>query len=358
VERLRAFAARPDWPLISGLAVALLGLLEAYAYTRGSGADVPTTILLTLAATLPLIVRRTHLKTAAVITTLATLSLLGSGEPTPESAAAVVAQAWVLYLLAERWRGWAVLVLGLALVLLVLSSGDPTLSNVLLLAASIGALALGNARRLRGQVVSAEREQAVLEERARIARELHDVVAHSVSTIAIQADTARLATPGMPAEGAEKLEAIGQTARDAMTEMRRILGVLRSEALAREPQPGLDGLGDLLEAARSAGTPVRLVLEGRVVPLAPGVELTAYRLVQEALTNARRHAPGASVEVELHYDAEALRLRVRDDGPGPSGDGAGLGLVGMHERVATVGGQLTVGPADGGGFLVEARLPL
>ena len=199
----------------------------------------------------------------------------------------------------------------------------------------------------------------MLEERARIARELHDVVAHHVSTIAIQADTARLTTPGMPPEGGERLEAIGadRTRRDD----RDAAGARRAphrRPASAAPQPGLDRLGELLETARAAGTPVRLVLEGRVAPLAPGVELTAYRLVQEALTNARRHAPGAAVEVELHYDADALRLRVRDDGPGPAGDGPRHGLLGMRERVAMVGGQLTAGPADGGGFLVEARLPL
>ncbi len=199
-----------------------------------------------------------------------------------------------------------------------------------------------------------------MEERTRIARELHDVVAHHVSTIAIQADTARLTTPGMPAEGGEKLEAIGQTARDAMTEMRRVLGVLRTggEDGERAPQPGLGDLGELLETARTAGTPVRLVLEGPIAPLAPGVELTAYRIIQEALTNARRHAPGAAVEVELRYGDDALRLRVRDDGPGSPETADGHGLLGMRERVAMVNGRLNTGPADGGGFLVEATLPL
>ncbi len=343
------FWSHRDWPIISGLALATIALVEASTY-----ADSP---LVALGSTLPLIVRRSYLKTAAAIITVATFVSLAGDDITP-TVAGLVAQVWVLYLLAVRYRPWAALALGVVVVTITLTDSDPEVANVALLATGIGALAIGNSRRLGAQVEEAQRDQAVLEERARIARELHDVVAHSVSTIAIQADTARLATPGMPPEGAEKLEAIGQTARDAMTEMRRILDVLRSESGEREPQPGLDGLGDLIEAARSAGTPVRLVLEGSVASLAPGVELTAYRLVQEALTNARRHAPGAAVEIELHYDADALRLRVRDDGPGPSGDGNGLGLVGMHERVATVGGQLTVGPGDGGGFLVEARLPL
>jgi signal transduction histidine kinase len=338
-----------DWPIISGLALAVIALVEAYTY-----ADSP---LVALGGTLPLIVRHCHLKTAAAIITVSTFIAIAGDDITP-TVAGLVAQVWVLYLLAERSRGWVALALGAVVAIITLSDSDPEIANVALLATGIGALAIGNARRLGEQVEVAQRDQAVLEERARIARELHDVVAHSVSTIAIQADTARLATPGMPPEGAEKLEAIGRTARDAMTEMRRILGVLRSETGEREPQPGLDELGDLLETARAAGTPVRLVIEGSVATLAPGVELTAYRLVQEALTNARRHAPGASVEVALHFGTDALRLRVRDDGPGPSGDGTGLGLIGMHERVATVGGALVVGPADGGGFLVEARLPL
>jgi signal transduction histidine kinase len=343
------FWTHRDWPIISGLVLATIALVEATTY-----ADSP---LVALGSTLPLIVRRTYLRTAATIITIATFTALAGDDITP-TVAGLVAQVWVLFLMALRYRGWVALALGAVVVTITLSDSDPEVANVALLAAGIGALAIGNSRRLGGQVEVAQHDQAVLEERARIARELHDVVAHHVSTIAIQADTARLATPGMPPEGAEKLEAIGDTARDAMTEMRRILGVLRSEPGELEPQPGLDGLGDLVEAARGAGTPVRLVLEGSVAPLAPGVELIAYRLVQEALTNARRHAPGAAVEVELHYDADALRVCVRDDGPGPSGDATGLGLMGMHERVATVGGQLSVGPADGGGFQVEARLPL
>jgi signal transduction histidine kinase len=341
---------RTHWPLISGLTLATIALIEAYTYANS--------MLVAVASTLPLILWRTYPRTAAAIISAATFIALTS-DPITETVAGLAAQVWVLYLLAERYGGRAAFGLGVALVAMILLDSDPGIANVVLLAAGIGALAAGNSRRLGGQVEEAQRDQAVLEERARIARELHDVVAHHVSTIAIQADTARLATPGMPPDGAEKLEAIGDTARDAMTDMRRILGVLRSEPGEREPQPGLEGIGDLIEAARSAGTPVRLVLEEPVAPLAPSVELTAYRVVQEALTNARRHAPGAAVEVELHYDADALRVRVRDDGPGPSGDADGLGLIGMHERVATVGGQLTVGPAGGGGgFVVEARLPL
>jgi signal transduction histidine kinase len=208
-------------------------------------------------------------------------------------------------------------------------------------------------------------EYAARGERARIARELHDVVAHHISMVAVQAETARLTTPGMPAAGAVRLSAIGDTARTALTEMRRLLGVLREDAdtepfAARRPQPGLWELNELLDAARDAsGSGTRLIVHGSPIVLDPGVELAAYRIAQEALTNTRRHAPGAAVDVELRYAGEVLYLRVRDNGPGPPlehPDGA-HGLLGMGERAAAVGGRLRCGAAPGGGFLVEATLP-
>nr|WP_276514259.1 histidine kinase [Actinomadura citrea] len=203
-------------------------------------------------------------------------------------------------------------------------------------------------------------------ERARIARELHDVVAHHISMISVQAETARLAVPGMPEDGARRLLAIGDTARTALTEMRRLLGVLREDAGAeptRRPQPGLQQLLDLVDETRESGAAgVRLIVGGHVAVLDPGLELAAYRIVQEALTNARRHAPGAAVDVELDYAPDALRVSVRDNGPGPGGGTgggpAGHGLLGMRERAAAVGGDLRTGPGPAGGFLVEATLPL
>jgi signal transduction histidine kinase len=210
-------------------------------------------------------------------------------------------------------------------------------------------------------------ETALLEltargERARIARELHDVVAHHISMISVQAETARLTTPGMPPEGARRLTEIGDTARTALTEMRRLLGVLREDAGAeptRAPQPGLQQLLELIDEMRSSAT-ARLIVRGPVAPLDPGVELVAYRVVQEALTNARRHAPGAAVDVEIAYTTEDLLVTVRDNGPGPrpGRNGGGHGLLGMRERVATVGGELRIGRAPVSGFLVEARLPV
>jgi signal transduction histidine kinase len=201
-------------------------------------------------------------------------------------------------------------------------------------------------------------------ERARIARELHDVVAHHISMIAIQAETARLTTPGMPAAGAQRLSEIGDTARAGLTEMRRLLGVLRedspAEAADRHPQPGLEQLPRLVDEAReSSGAACRLIISGPPATIDPGVSLAAYRIAQEALTNARRHAPGAAVDVEVRYGDGELRLLIRDNGPGPAQPqpAGGHGLTGMRERATAVGGELRAGAATVGGFLIEARLP-
>lgn len=185
--------------------------------------------------------------------------------------------------------------------------------------------------------------------------------------IAVQAETGRLTTEGLPLAGAERFLAIGDTARTALTEMRRLLGVLREDAgpadvPERRPQPGIEQLVELVDEARDAsGAALRLIVDGAMRPVGPGVELTAYRIVQEALTNARRHAPGAAVDIELRYVRDALILRVRDKGPGQrvtaEGPGAGHGLLGMRERAAMAGGELRAGPAGVGGFLIEATFP-
>jgi signal transduction histidine kinase len=329
-----------EWPLYSELGLIALALVESSLYPAD---DRPTTVLMALLGTVPLLFRR-RVKLAATLITFATVFLIGNGAGTPMTGAAIVAQAWILLVLAQRYRGLVALAVGTGLVLVVLSDGDPRAPDVLLLAAAIGGLAVGHSRRA---VNAAREDQAVLEERARIAREMHDVIAHHVSAIAIQADTGRLT------RDPDQFEAIGDTAREALTEMRRVLGVLRADDGAqRTPQPRLDQLGELLEAP---GTHARLAIEGDARELSPGVELTAYRVVQEALTNARRHAPGASVEVTLRYAKDALHVRVSDDGPGSDAE-PGLGLTGMRERVQMVGGELTT--TGDHGFVVEARLPV
>jgi signal transduction histidine kinase len=213
-----------------------------------------------------------------------------------------------------------------------------------------------------------EREEkarlAVAEERARIARELHDVVAHNLSIMVLQAGAERKALGDERPETAEVLDTIEQTGRTAMAEMRRLLGMLRrsDDELALAPQPSLAHLEDLVSQVREAGMPVELVVEGTPRPLAPGIDLSAYRIVQEALTNALKHAGPARARVTVRYGADALDIEIADDGAGASAEapavGSGHGLVGMRERVALFGGDLATGRRRGGGYTVRARLPL
>jgi signal transduction histidine kinase len=370
VRTARRLFGEPDGPLALALVLALVAMAEVTIRTD----DVEAGMIANLLATLPLaLVRRRLALAAGMIVFGVILAVSGEGTLT---IAGVVALVTVLYLFASTYRRrWSVV---LALPFLVNAiapfSGDYAgFPGVLLLMLVVAAEALGDSRRQRGQAI-AERDEtrramvdtlqdrAAMGERARIARDLHDIVAHHVSAIAVQAETARLTVEGLPEEGRTHLEAIGQTARDALAEMRRLLGVLREDAdggAGRDPQPGLGRLHELVETARTAGTPVRLTLQGEAVPLPPGVDLCAYRILQEALTNARRHAPGANVDVELDYVADALRLCVRDHGPGPpDGNPDGHGLLGMRERAIMVGGTLSAGPAEGGGFAVEAELPI
>jgi signal transduction histidine kinase len=201
---------------------------------------------------------------------------------------------------------------------------------------------------------------AIAEERARIARELHDVVAHSVSVMVVQAGAERLALRDDQQSTRETLLAIEKTGRQALTEMRRLLDMLRTEddELVLAPEPGLDHLGSLLAHVRDAGLPVELHVEGERAPLPAGVDISAYRIVQEALTNALRHAGPARARVVVRYGEADVEVEVADDGPGPKqGDGTGHGLVGMRERVALYGGELTTGKGNDGGYVVRARLP-
>jgi signal transduction histidine kinase len=206
-------------------------------------------------------------------------------------------------------------------------------------------------------------KEALEEERARIARELHDLVAHNVSVMVVQAGVERHALPDSQASTRATLTAIEQAGRQALVEARRLLGVLRrnGDHEALEPQPSIERVDTLIEHVERAGLPVRLTIEGDEVPLPAGVDLCAYRIVQEALTNALKHAGPARAEVLLRYQASGLDIEVRDDGRGPSspnGDGSGHGLIGMRERVALYGGRLRTGPREDGGFEVCAHLPL
>lgn len=222
-----------------------------------------------------------------------------------------------------------------------------------------GLWALGHAIRRRDREVGAalERErQAVGEERTRIARELHDVVSHSLSVIAIQTQAVRRRLREDQTAELHDLRAVEQVTREALAEMRRLFGVLRAdgEAGALAPQPGLGQIDALIA---QAGLPVALSVAGEREPLPPGVDLAAYRIVQEGLTNARRHSGATRVEVGIVYGDPDLAITVDDDGRGPNGGDPGNGLLGMRERVALYGGTLETGARPGGGYRLVARLP-
>jgi signal transduction histidine kinase len=217
----------------------------------------------------------------------------------------------------------------------------------------------------------AQAKVAVAAERARIARELHDVVAHNVSVMVVQADGAAYVLDAAPDQAKKALETISSTGRQALAEMRRLLGVLRTgehqEAGEYVPQPDVEQIEELVEQCRGSGLPVDFKVEGTPRPLPSGVELTAYRIVQEALTNTRKHGgPNAGASVRLVYFDDGLGLLVEDDGKGAPHelyeeggfDGQGHGLIGMRERVGMVGGTLDAGPRPGGGFRISALLPL
>ncbi len=370
-KRAQRVLEGPDGPLAFALVLGLLAMAEVTIYAD----DIGAAMIANLLATLPLALARRHVAWATGAIVFGVLLAIAA-EGSTLTIAALGGLVVVLYLFASTYgRRWSVLP---ALPFLVnaiepFSGDDAGLSSVLLLMVVVAAAALGDSRRQRGEalaerdetrqaMVDTLQDQAAMEERARIARDLHDVVAHHVSAIAVQAESARLTTEGLPEEGRAHFESIGQTARDALTEMRRLLGVLREDAnaeVARDPQPSLAHVNDLVETARAAGSPVTLTLEGAVASLPAGVDLCAYRILQEALTNVRRHAPGSAVEVELECKPDALRLRVRDHGPGSAApDPEGHGLLGMRERAIMVGGTLSAGPADGGGFAIDAVLPI
>lgn len=208
-----------------------------------------------------------------------------------------------------------------------------------------------------------EREEraraAVAEERTRIARELHDEVAHAMSVIAVQADAAEGALARDPALVEPPLLAIRQTAREALTEMRRVLGALRGDERPElAPEPGLARAGALVEQTRATGLEVELRIEGEPAPLPPALDLAAYRVLQEGLTNVRKHSDARRVEVVLRYGSDAVGVEVRDDGDGSrAGDGSGHGLAGIRERVALLGGEFVAGPRTRG-FALRVTLPL
>ena len=381
-------------------------------YAAGFRDPGPLAVLLTLCQTVPVAWRRRAPYAVLAATTVAATTHMALGyKPTFAEAAMVVSLYTVA---AHRPRRQALLAAGLFSVAMVgygivadqlyPSSIEDSLQAWVLTFIQFGAaFFLGDLQKRRlaymaklealNAQLATEQELrsrwAVAEERARIARELHDVVAHSVSVMVVQAGAARRTLATSPAQATTALGQIESTGRQALVEMRRLLGLLRDgdHDAALAPQPGLAHLESLAEAAREAGLPVEVEVEGEPRPLPAGVDLSAYRIVQEALTNSLKHAGRARARVRVCYGREALEVQVLDDGTGlpvqardggaglavvrlrPGGllevtdpvapaAGGGNGLIGMRERVAMFGGSLEAGPRPGGGYRVAARLPL
>jgi signal transduction histidine kinase len=369
-----------------GLDLLLVGGLLLLGGLGHVAAGQPVAALLTALEVVPLLWRRTHAwPVFLVVAGASALQAVVLDEPTVGQLAFPVA-VYAVARRAPRRRGVAALLIGYAGAVVAsvrwlrgfgadLAPGTlgpyvVTIAAIVTAAWALGFAAQQRERYVAGLVERAEQaermaereiELAARDERARIAREMHDVVAHGLSVIVVQADGARYAAAREPAVAVDALDTIATSGREALTEMRRLLGLLRAGDTGVRPQPGLADLPLLVDEARAAGTRVDADLpDGGHPEVSDGVGLAAYRIVQEALTNVRKHAgPAARVALRVSV-GEDVEVEVRDDGRGAAaaGDGRGLGLVGMGERAAAHGGTVEAGPAVGGGFVVSARLPL
>jgi signal transduction histidine kinase len=380
LPRVDHWRFRPARPLPADAALATGFLAVALAQLAVEPITSPAlSVVVALGSCLPLAWRRTAPATAALAGTAVWII------PTEGYLLLGYVMAGILYYsvgayVPQLWRVLLVtgtgMVLGVVLTLLgpeippvavgsALAVGGPALAGRLMgHQRAQTALLRDLTARLVQERATAERA-AVAEERSRIARELHDVVGHEVTVIALQADAAAAALAKAPERAAVPVEAIRRSAAEALAEMRRVVGMLRAaEEEDLRPQPALSDVAALVEQSRAAGAQVDLTLRPPARPTHASVELAAYRLVQEALTNARRHAPGAPVDVRVVCDGAEVLVEVVNP---PSGtipaprrpvDGAGYGLVGMRERVRMLGGRLDAGPTDGGGYALTARLPL
>lgn len=369
----RLFGGR-DGRVALTLVLAVTATVETSLHVQ-QRSDLAPAVLFNILVILPLLASRRFPALAAVATTCCTVAVLVSSKAPLTATGLAVLLYLIGHLVVRRGLVWGVPFLAPFLLNAIapFGGGDPGLESVGPLLLVAAAILIGQSTRKRSEaeaelgatqeaMAESLQEQTVMEERARIARELHDIVAHHLSVIAVQSETARLTSPKLSSDARSRFEAIAQTARDALAETRRLLGVLREDVAGDadlEPQPGLDRLAELVDTARDAGANVRLILQGKAVSLPAGVDLAAYRIVQEALTNTRRHAPGADVDVQVAYSDDLLTLCVKDDGPGPAGGDVlpGHGLVGMRDRATLTGGTFSAGAADGGGFVVEATLP-
>lgn len=370
-----------DALIVVAAAAGVLGLVF-----RQDDPDAPTsplwfTVPATALIVLPLLARRRYpFGAPAAVWVLGPALSFVDGQLTPFSpsiSAVGLAAAFLLGNLrnaAQSWIGLAVVLGGTAVIVYNGSDPGPAEFFFVPLFFGIGWLA-GYAVRERAEeaeaaderATQAERQReaaarlAVAEERARIARELHDIVAHAVSVMVLQSGAVRHKLPDALGEDKDALQGVERTGRQALAEMRRLLGAMREDDQDPElaPQPGLDSLESLVDEVGRTGLPVRLHTEGDPVALPRAVDLSAYRIIQEGLTNALKHAHAAHADVTVRYEPDEVGIEVRDDGRGPANsDGLGHGLVGIRERVKIYGGEMTAGPGPRGGFVLSARLPL
>ena len=343
---------------VAALAIAAILLSDPPAGTR----DVDAWALVLIAAHSVAPVARHRAPEAAVAVGLGSaLTYAIAGYPValaPVTLLSVYSAAVVL----PRGRARLVLVAAVALAW-VTTTAAPGPTDLSAPAFAVVAWLLGRSTGERRDAQAAQAERAVADERLRIARELHDIVAHSMSVVAVHAGTGRLVADDDPAAAREALVTIERATRATLAEMRTLLGVLRSDdsRTGREPAPGLAGLDALVADVVRSGMTVDLRVDGERGEVPAGIDVSAYRIVQEALTNVIKHAGRARATVGIRYAADAVSIEVTDDGRGaptphvPSA--GGHGLVGMRERVALYGGDLDAGPRPGGGFRVVARLP-
>ena len=345
------------------IAAALLALGELAQLTGPSALPLAAQIGLTALYTAPLAVRRfapiaVPLCTVVCVALLGVLDQISSGQPTIPLAIALAG-----FTLGRHGRppaggiAAAACLAALWMAMLLTHAGATDLAFAFLIYAS--PYGFGVALRARARHATEQAERRVAEERALIARELHDIVAHSLSVVSLQTQAVRRGLAETHVDEARTLEAVEHTAREAMQDMRRLLGTIRSGPAPLAPQPGLAQLDALIAETRRAGILVESTVNGPVAALQPGLDLTCYRIVQEALTNVRRHSHATSSSVEVRYGPDMLEIDVCDNGLGAAAGGRpGTGLVGMRERVLLYGGDLTAGPQATGGFRVHARLPV
>jgi signal transduction histidine kinase len=356
------------------LALILWGSTDSWLDTQNGRHHHPysTEVLLLYAAVLaaPLVLRTRFPATAWAASAVSLVWVSAAiGPHTLYNAAYPVAGVIVyglcLYAVGVRGKGWFVLCVAAVTVLGAIVVDAQTSAGAILAAIPLLMGAIVRARRsgrteLAQQARRLEGERALLTERQRIARELHDIVAHHMSVIAIQAEAGPRKVADPPPELVESFADIRASALSGLDELRRLLGVMRSSGADTAPQPGLAELDGLLDSARSGGVRVTSSVSGPARALPQGIDLSAYRILQEALSNAMRHAPGSAVRVELAYAPSALVIKVHNDAyaaqDGDSG-AAGHGLIGMRERAGMLGGHLEAGPTEDGGFLVTAVLP-